>query len=173
MANKQIHELSALPSTPATGNVLAIDTGTTTYKIDYNTLATAIINKLGGDPVTVAHGGTGANSISAAMNSLAVSMYFNADNSTLASIYPKLTTIPTGYSSMVWLHPTPARLLSNNKTPANIYASGVVARTSASGFRIEVFTDGGEVYIWTITNWSSASATPTIGTVYKLQGTAV
>lgn len=117
-------------------------------------------------PVSIAQGGTGANSISAALNSLAVSMYFNEDYSTLASIYPKLTTIPSGYSGMVWLHPTPARLLSNNAISASTYVSGIVARTSSTGFRLFMLTDKGVTYIWTITGWTDASTTPTIGNVY-------
>ena len=46
-------------STPASGDEIPIERGTTTYKIDYDALAEAIIAKLGGDPVTVVHGGTG------------------------------------------------------------------------------------------------------------------
>ena len=42
----QIHELNALSRAPQTGDVLAIDTGTDTAKIDYNALSTAIINKI-------------------------------------------------------------------------------------------------------------------------------
>ena len=117
-------------------------------------------------PLPIGSGGTGASSVSAAMNSLAVSMYFNGDYSTFASIYPKLTTIPSGYSGMVWLHPTPARLLSNNAIPASTYVSGVVARTSGTGFRLFMLTDKGVTYIWTITGWTDASTTPTIGNVY-------
>ena len=68
----QIHELNALSRAPQTGDVLAIDTGTDTAKIDYNALATAIINKLGGDPVTIAHGGTGAATADGARTNLDV-----------------------------------------------------------------------------------------------------
>ncbi len=66
MADIQIHDLSALPGTITTGNVFAVDTGDATYKIDYDALATAIISKLGGDPVTIAHGGTGTTGTSSA-----------------------------------------------------------------------------------------------------------
>ena len=66
----QIHELEALGRVPATGDKLVIDTGDVTAKIDYDALATAIISKLGGDPVTIAHGGTGATSAAAARNAL-------------------------------------------------------------------------------------------------------
>ena len=117
-------------------------------------------------PLPIGSGGTGASSISAAMNSLAVSMYFNGDYSTFASIYPKLASIPSGYSGMVWLHPTPARLLSNNVIPASTYVSGVVARTSGTGFRLFMLTDKGVTYIWTVSGWTDASTTPTIGNVY-------
>ena len=68
----QIHELNALSRAPQTGDVLAIDTGTDTAKIDYNALATAIINKLGGDPVTIPHGGTGAATADGARTNLDV-----------------------------------------------------------------------------------------------------
>lgn len=68
----QIHELNALSRAPQTGDVLAIDTGTDTAKIDYNALATAIINKLGGDPVTIPHGGTGATTAAGARANLDV-----------------------------------------------------------------------------------------------------
>lgn len=42
----QISDLNALGRAPQTGDVFAIDTGTDTAKIDYNALATAIINKI-------------------------------------------------------------------------------------------------------------------------------
>ncbi len=42
-----IDALTTLPSNPTTGDELPIERGTDTYKIDYDTLATAIINKLG------------------------------------------------------------------------------------------------------------------------------
>ena len=61
----QIHELNALGRSPANGDQLVIDTGDFTAKIDYAALATAIINKIG-DPVTIAHGGTGATGTSSA-----------------------------------------------------------------------------------------------------------
>lgn len=66
----QISDLNALGRAPQTGDVLAIDTGTDTAKIDYNALATAIINKLGGDPVIIAHGGTGATTADGACENI-------------------------------------------------------------------------------------------------------
>ena len=66
----QISDLNALGRAPQTGDVFAIDTGTDTAKIDYNALATAIINKLGGDPVTIAHGGTNATTADGACENI-------------------------------------------------------------------------------------------------------
>lgn len=68
----QIHELEALGRAPATGDKLVIDTGELTAKIDYDALATAIISNLGGDPVAIAHGGTGATSAGDARTNLDV-----------------------------------------------------------------------------------------------------
>ena len=42
----RINDEASLPTTPTTGDVFAIESGGTTYKIDYNALATAIVNAL-------------------------------------------------------------------------------------------------------------------------------
>lgn len=44
----QIHELAALTGNPASGNVLAIDTGSVTRKIDYTALANAVVTQYNG-----------------------------------------------------------------------------------------------------------------------------
>lgn len=54
-----IDQLPDLPHTPTIGDLMIVDDGNGPYKIDYNALATAILAKLGGDPVTVQHGGSG------------------------------------------------------------------------------------------------------------------
>ena len=54
-----IDGLPVLPSAPTSGDEIPIERGTNSYKIDYNALAVAIISQLGGNPVTIAHGGTG------------------------------------------------------------------------------------------------------------------
>ena len=59
-----IDNLTSLPSTITTGDELPVERGTTTYKIDYNALASAILARLGAGSdniVDVAHGGTKAN----------------------------------------------------------------------------------------------------------------
>lgn len=68
----RIKNFVTLAGNPTTGQKLAIDTEEGTRQIDYDALATAIINKLGGDPVTIAHGGTGATSASDARANLDV-----------------------------------------------------------------------------------------------------
>ena len=68
----RINDQTTLPNAPASGDVFAVESGGTTYKIDYNALATAIIGKLGGDPATVAHGGTGATSAGNARKNLGI-----------------------------------------------------------------------------------------------------
>lgn len=61
--------IDGLPSlgSPQSGDELPIERGQATYKIDYDALAAAIINRLG-DPVGAAHGGTGLTSLNASMN---------------------------------------------------------------------------------------------------------
>ena len=59
-----IDNLTSLPSTITTGDELPVERGTTTYKIDYNALAAAILARLGAGSdniVDVTHGGSGAD----------------------------------------------------------------------------------------------------------------
>lgn len=65
-----IDNLPAIPSTVTTGDELPIERGTTTYKIDYAALAAAILAKLGGDPVTIEHGGHGQTTAAAGLAAL-------------------------------------------------------------------------------------------------------
>lgn len=58
-----IDNLPTIPSTVTTGDELPVERGTTTYKIDYNALAAAILDRLGAGSngiVDIPHGGTGA-----------------------------------------------------------------------------------------------------------------
>lgn len=64
---------------PASGDEIPIERGTTTYKIDYDALAAAIISKLGGDPVTAEHGGTGLT--------VTPSMLINLASGSAASVF--------------------------------------------------------------------------------------
>lgn len=115
MADKQIHELTALQSTLTTGNVFAVDTGENTYKIDYDTLATAIINKLGGDPVTLAHGGTGATSAAAALTALGAVAKAGDTMSGALSVNPGIYIVSDGNPT---LHFKP---ITGTKDNATIY----------------------------------------------------
>lgn len=108
----RIKDLEALAGNPATGQKFAIDTADGTFQIDYNALATAIIGKLGGDPVTIAHGGTGATSAAAARNALGLG------NTTGALPVANGGTGATGTSSATTLTPTNA---DSRITEHNIY----------------------------------------------------
>ena len=123
--------------------------------------------------VPISRGGTGATSAAAALENLGASIYLDGTYNTLAKIYPVLTKIPTTYGATFYMAPTPAALLGNGKLPSAQYPCGFVTRVNASGFRFFVITDNGKCYMWNITNWTSATATPTISTVYMLQGTSV
>lgn len=72
MAVYQIGDLSTIPQAPADADVLAIEVNGVTYKVSKSVLAAAILAQLGGDPVTVAHGGTGATTAAAARTNLSV-----------------------------------------------------------------------------------------------------
>lgn len=68
-----IDNLPTIPSTVTTGDELPVERGTTTYKIDYNALAEAILARLGAGSdniVDVANGGTGANNALSARSNL-------------------------------------------------------------------------------------------------------
>lgn len=72
----QIHELSALSGNPASGHVLAIDTGTVTRKIDYTALAKAILEQYSG---TTLDGS--AQTVKAAIDALATGAAVRYDTS--------------------------------------------------------------------------------------------
>lgn len=65
---------------------MAIERGTNTYKINYNALATATIEKLG-DPVTVTHGGTNAATAAGARTNLEVYSKAETDGA-IAALMP-------------------------------------------------------------------------------------
>lgn len=66
----QIHELNSRDGNISNSDFLVLDTGTETVKITYETLAAAIVSVLGGNVVSVEHGGTGASTVAGARNAL-------------------------------------------------------------------------------------------------------
>lgn len=71
----QIHELAALSGNPASGNVLAIDTGSVTRKIDYTALANAIVEQYNGSTLAGS-----AQTVQAAINALNTSIGETAES---------------------------------------------------------------------------------------------
>lgn len=71
----QIHELAALSGNPASGNVLAIDTGSVTRKIDYTALAKAIVEQYNGSTLAGS-----AQTVQAAINALNTSIGETAES---------------------------------------------------------------------------------------------
>lgn len=123
------------------------------------------------DTIPVDHGGTGATGVAAASENLGLAMVFNGTDWTLATLYPKMAKVPLPNSAMIWVSPTVSKLLSNNKV--NAYCTIVASPTGSGSWRFLSFSNDGNIYNWGLSGWTSASATPTIGTVYKLTGTAI
>jgi hypothetical protein len=122
----QIHELNALSRAPQTGDVLAIDTGTDTAKIDYNALATAIINKLGGDPVTIPHGGTGKGNL-ADLQSMIFGGY------TLSGI--------TAYPTSPGLYRNTDSLSTGMPTGASPYGTLIIIAGGEASYNLHLYAD--------------------------------
>lgn len=139
--------IDGLPTlaTPVSTDEMPIERGTTAYKVTLDILSKTIVSQL--------------------------DMAFNGDW-TLADMYPVMAKVAVPGSAMLWLSPSSSGLLSGNKVRA--YCTCIASRTNQSNWRFMVY--GGSdayVYVWHIEGWSSASATPTIGTVYRLAGTAI
>ena len=105
------------------------------------------------------------------VGNLGVSIAFNSSSVTLAAMYPVMANVPVTGTALLWLNDTAASLLSGGKITS--YCTAIASRTDSGSWRIMVFTVSGNVYTWSVNNWTSASATPTINTVYKLTGTAI
>ena len=186
----RINELQQ-SNTVASGNMFAIDTNNGTFKIDYDVLAAAIINKLGGDPVTIAHGGTGSSSASGARTNLSVYSKTETDSAiqqstadeaksyditgtTWADVYSTLSKLSAGRSAVVSINGGTASLMTGGKTS---FASTGVAKfvNPTNGvYEFMVMSNTSQyIYTWRITGMTSASSTPTISTVYRFSGTAV
>lgn len=88
----KITDFNAIPQAPADDDVMAIEVGGVTYKVSKSVLASAILAQIGGDPVTVAHGGTGLTASPSMQTNLAST---SAANVMQASPRPGVTgTLP-------------------------------------------------------------------------------
>ena len=94
------------------------------------------------------------------------------DAGTWAKIYAKLSVISSSTPANAIISPATASLLSGGK--CNGYAVGTVTRTNAGQYSLEAHLFAGNyTYRWQITGLTSASATPTIGAVYRYAGTEI
>lgn len=122
--------------------------------------------------LSVGDAATTRSNLGITAENLNVSLAFNGTDWTLADMYPIMANVAVPGSALLWLSPTASRLLSGGKV--NAYCTVVASRTTMSNWRFMAY--GGSdayVYVWHIEGWSGASATPTIGTVYRLAGTAI
>ncbi|MBR4711083.1 MAG: hypothetical protein IKP10_03555 [Clostridia bacterium] len=118
------------------------------------------------DTIPVDHGGTGATGAYDAAENLGLAMAFNGSDWTLATMYPKMIKVPVPGSALLWLSPTSVGRLSGNAISA--YCTCIASRTGPSSWRFMAFNGSGDVFVWDMSNWTSASATPTIGTIRRV-----
>lgn len=117
------------------------------------------------DTIPVDHGGTGATSIHDAVENIGISFEFNT-TVTLATMYPKLSKVPVPGSALLWLNPTASKLLSGNAIDK--YCTCVASTTGSGSWRFMAFNGSGDIFVWDISGWTSASATPTIGAIRRV-----
>jgi hypothetical protein len=166
-----INDLPALGRTPTSGDKLALQPqGDNTKSIDYDALATAIINKLGGNPVTVEHGGFGGTTVEQARTNLEVPASVYISGTTWADVFTELSKVRTNTAATLLTSANSASLLTGSAV-SNVTLKGVVRR-SGSTYDFFVLADVSTIYSWRISGLSSASATPTVGEVYEYQSTA-
>lgn len=144
----RINELNEANSVVA-GNMIAIDTGNGTFKLDYDTLARAIM----------------ANMTEKINNE--VSIVLGSNRTTWSDVYEILDKLPTYHAAVFHSDINPSKVISNNNSViGNSSLRGVVARGATGEFRFMCMTVTGlRLFSWQITN--ANTATPTFGTIYE------
>lgn len=156
-----IDNLQALPSAAAAGDELAIERGTTTYKIDYNALAAAILNKLGAGSdgiVDITHGGTGAATVHDALTKL-----FND------TAWTEITST-TGYPTQAGVYRTTGTNPFSNMTLSGANTYGVLV-IFAVGYGMHLYVTANNKLFYGYSGSSGGLVEPT--TWYQLSGTAM
>lgn len=117
---------------------------------------------------------TDAN-ISDAVATMSLSIPQSAD--TLEKLYPYFARIPTYHTAtLMIMSSNSVKPLTDGKVINNV--RGIVSRLDATTFDFMVTIqsstyDMNRIRTWRILDWSSATATPTFGTVYGYTGTAL
>lgn len=115
--------------------------------------------------VTPAQGGTGLD-------------FSYVDDSTWADLYAKLSKITNNQTAAVSFGNNAMSLLTGGKVTAG--TQGQVSRFGSNNANFSFMAVGNTgsgvsnaIYTWRVTGWTSASVTPTVGTVYRYSGTAI
>jgi hypothetical protein len=161
-----INDLPALGRTPTSGDKLALQPqGDNTKSIDYDALATAIINKLGGDPVTIVHGGTGATTEYNARNNIGAAAALYINGSTWPDLWNVLSTIRATRSATAYVLGAAASLITGGAVSSA--CDGIIARyTAGTGFNfLLVQQSTGKIYNCVVT-FNSTHDSATVGAVH-------
>lgn len=128
-------------------------------------------------PVTL--GGTGANNAVDARTNLeaATDVYMGSEVTTLPLIHAQLSKIPTYHSGVIHVqNGTAAGLLTGGKVTTNFKGTVTRAGNGTYDFLVASTPSSGymqNIYGFRVSNFANATDTPTIGTVYRHQGTAI
>lgn len=196
-----IDNLSSL-SSPATGDELAIERGSYTYKIDYNALANAILGRIGASNLgaspsmlvnlastsaanvmqsaprpgvtgilDASNGGTGVSSISALRNTLNMAFGLYLTSEAWSGLYAELSVVSVNTTATYKCNANTTSLLTGTKVQTISF--GLVSRLTSTIYEF-IAGQGNSQYIykWRVT-FSSDGTSGTVGTVYRITGTAI
>ena len=120
----------------------------------------------------IAQGGTGATTLNETRETLCVPYSAHITSSELSGIYTMLSHIGLWRHGIISLDMSSTGVLTNGKL--SIAGRCVVWHGPAGNYSFFCMPSTGEIlYTWRVSNFSSADATPTFGTIYRYNGTAV
>lgn len=122
-----------------------------------------------GDPVAIAHGGTGAMTAPAARTNLSAAATFALSSSAWSGLYATLNTLEQGQGAIY----RSVAAASQTLVGLNSMMWGTVARLNATVFEFMARTaDGANLYMWRVT-FSSDGTSATVGNKYVQTFSAV